>query len=272
MSEEEILNLNTQLNTTEETQKTNTYKDDMEKYTKIDNLDEDPVVDSGKFFLVSFISPEGIMNCTTRGLKIRTHKNKVCYSTLEEAKAVANEINKTDKYFNVFVGETGKWMGWDPAPDDRTKVEDEIWANADQNALMQKLREKEEKQKTQLDELNALVGKKKDIIKNEKKTHKTRVKEAIKEGAKGEVITEEQMEEEQNSQHTLVKPSLRNPRLIREKLRKKLEDKKINNPKPQVSTTAEDLKEKLNDTINKEEKINSNIEKLTALINKSKSV
>lgn len=263
-----------------ETQETSvnvdTYKDDMEKYTKIDNLDEDPVVESGRFFLVSFISPEGVMNCTTRGLKIRTYKNKVCFSTLEEAKAAADEINKKDKYFNVFVGETGKWMGWDPAPEDRSKVEDEVWADADQNALMQKMREKEEKQKTQLDELNALVGKKKDIIKNEKKAHKTRVKEAIKEGAKGEevnseVVTEEQMEQEQQEQKSRIKPSLRNPRLIREKLRKKLEEKKMNNPKSLVPTTAEVLKEKLQDTTDKEEKINSNIEKLTALLNKSKS-
>jgi hypothetical protein len=268
-----------------ETQETSvnvdTYKDDMKKYTMIDNLDEDPVVESGRFFLVSFISPEGVMNCTTRGLKIRTYKNKVCFSTLEEAKTAADEINKKDKYFNVFVGETGKWMGWDPAPDDRSKVEDEVWADADQNALMQKMREKEEKQKTQLDELNALVGKKKDIIKNEKKAHKNRVKEAIKDGAKGEdvnsevvnseVVTEEQIQQEQQKQKSKIKPSLRNPRLIREKLRKKLEEKKMNNPKSLVPTTAEVLKEKLQDTTNKEEKINSNIEKLTSLLNKSKS-
>lgn len=250
-------------------QKFDTYKDDMEKYTKIDNLDEDPVVDSGRFFLVSFISPEGVMNCTTRGLKIRTYKNKVCFSTLEEAKKAADEINKKDKYFNVFVGETGKWMGWDPAPDDRTKVEDEVWADAEQNALMQKMREKEEKQKTQLDELNALVGKKKDIIKNEKKAHKTRVKDAITEGAKeghldSEVVTEKQMQEEKQS-----KSSSRDPRLIRERLRKKLEEKKMNNPL--VPTTTQFLKEKLEDTYDKEKKINSNIQKLTELLDKSKS-
>ncbi len=254
-----------------ETTNVDTYKDDMEKYTKIDNLDEDPVVESGRFFLVSFISPEGVMNCTTRGLKIRTFKNKVCFATLEEAKQAADEINKHDKYFNVFVGETGKWMGWDPAPDDRTKVEDEVWADADQNKLMQKMREKEEKQKTQLDELNALVGKKKDIIKNEKKAHKNRVKTAIKDSANNsEVITEEQMELEQEEQKSLVKPALRNPRLIREKLRKKLEEKKLNNPKFEKPVTTEDVLREKNNPVSNEEKINSNIEKLMKLRNKSK--
>jgi hypothetical protein len=126
------------------TPNTKTYEEDIKKYTKIDNLDEDPVVDSAKFFLVSFISPEGVMNCTTRGFKLRTYKNKVCFSTIEEATHAANEINKTDKYFHVFVGETGKWMGWDPNPDDRTKVESEKWADSEQDALMQKMREKEE--------------------------------------------------------------------------------------------------------------------------------
>ena len=53
------------------------YEDDMKKYTKIDNLDEDPVVESGRYFLVSFVSPEGVMNCKMRGLKIRTYKNKI---------------------------------------------------------------------------------------------------------------------------------------------------------------------------------------------------
>jgi hypothetical protein len=277
----------TQVNSSAESTQVNvdTYKDDMNKYTKIDNLDEDPVVESGRFFLVSFISPEGVMNCTTRGLKIRTYRNKVCFSTLDEAKTAADEINKKDKYFNVFVGETGKWMGWDPAPDDRSKVEDEVWADADQNALMQKMREKEEKQKTQLDELNALVGKKKDIIKNEKKVHKTRIKKSINDGAKGdevnaevntevnaevntEVLTEKQMQQEQKSR---IKRSIRNPRLLREKLRKKLEEKQMNNPKSLVPTTAEVLKEKLQDTTDKQEKINSNIEKLTSLLNNSKS-
>jgi hypothetical protein len=257
-----------------ETTNVDTYKDDMEKYTKIDNLDEDPVVESGRFFLVSFISPEGVMNCTTRGLKIRTFKNKVCFETLEEAKHAADEINKRDKYFNVFVGETGKWMGWDPAPDDRTKVEDEVWADADQNKLMQKMREKEEKQKTQLDELNALVGKKKDIIKNEKKAHKNRVKTAIKDSANNavdtEVVTEEQMEQEQEEQKSLVKPALRNPRLIREKLRKKLEEKKLNNPKFEKPVTTEDVLREKNNSNSNEEKINSNIEKLMKLRNKSK--
>ena len=154
------------------------YVDDMKKYTKIDNLDEDQVVDSGKFFLVSFISPEGVMNCKMRGLKIRTYKNRVVFPTLEEAKAAADEINQKDKYFHVFVGETGKWMGWDPSPDDRNLVAEEHWADKDQNEIMQKMCEREE---TNLNELNALVGKKKAIVDKDKKKHKKRIADTLKE-------------------------------------------------------------------------------------------
>lgn len=248
-----------------------TYTQDIDKYTNIDNLDEDQVVDSSKYFLVSFISPEGVMNCTTRGLKIRTYKNKVCFSSLEEAKMAADEINKKDKYFNVFVGETGKWMGWDPAPDDRTKVEEEKWANPDQDALMQKMREKEDKQ---LNELNALVGKKKDIINKEKKTHKKRVVDAIKTDATENkqdvsVVNEEEFKEE-IKQSTMKKTS-RNPMVIREKLRKKLQDKKLNEPNLVTVNTSQILKERVEETSTQETKLEENIQKLTELLNKAKT-
>ena len=253
------------------TQDVGNYDEDIKKYTKIDNLDEDPVVENGKFFLVSFISPEGVMNCTTRGLKIRTYKNKVCFSSLDEAKHAAEEINKTDKYFNVFVGESGKWMGWDPAPDDRTKVESEKWANADQDALMQKMREKEEKQLT---DLNALVGKKKELINKEGKTHKKRVAQAIKDSAKGEevkaeVVTEETAKEEAEKQK--VRKPNHNPLALRERLRKKLQEKKMNDPElEKPMDTSEVHKEKLQETEEIKTKLDDNIKKLNELLAKAK--
>jgi len=257
---------------------TENYDEDIKKYTKIDNLDEDSVVDSSKYFLVSFISPEGVMNCKTRGFKIRTYKNKVCFSTLEEAKVAADEINKKDKYFHVFVGETGKWMGWDPAPDDRTQVESEKWANTEQDAIMQNLRDKEDKQ---LNDLNALVGKKKDIINKEGKQHKKRVANAIKESAKprddsktqefSEVIDEETMQKESiktksTEQNITKKPH--DPLVIREKLRKKLQEKKMND-KQQIDTSAL-LKDKLVETVETQNKLDENIKKLNDILNKAK--
>jgi len=260
-----------------------TYKEDIDKYTKIDNLDEDPVVDSGKFFLVSFISPEGIMNCNTRGLKIRTHKNKVCFSSLDEARAAADEINKRDKYFHVFVGETGKWMGWDPSPDDRTKVEEEQWANKDQNEVMQSLRKREEQK---LNELNALVGKKKDIINKEGKDHKKRVATAIKKAAKGEqvvdditpqIVNEQTVKEEQEEQQKeQVKPRkvTHDPRAIKARLRKLAEEKKAADNQKEVDKYVKDskqLQESVKETQEVKTKVDDNIKKLNDILEKAKT-
>jgi hypothetical protein len=286
------------------------YEEDMKKYTKIDNLDEDSVVESGKFFLVSFISPEGVMNCKTRGLKIRTHKNRVVFATLEEAKAAAEEINQKDKYFHVFVGETGKWMGWDPSPDDRNLVAEEKWADKDQNELMQEMRNREE---NKLKELNALVGKKKDMQNKEKKNHKKRVANALKESAanvkaskeanrnatqetaqetaqettqettqehqssntdnlKPQTMTEEEVLEEQNN---VVRTAKKNhdPRLVKERLKQKLREKnKTQDPMKKLSeTTVKDMvKQELDQTGETKSKIDENIKKLSDILQKAK--
>lgn len=274
------------------------YEEDMKKYTKIDNLDEDGVVESGKFFLVSFISPEGVMNCKTRGLKIRTHKNRVVFATLEEAKAAAEEINQKDKYFHVFVGETGKWMGWDPSPDDRNLVAEEKWADKDQNELMQEMRNREE---NKLKELNALVGKKKDMQNKEKKNHKKRVANALKESAanvkasketnrnvtqettqeqqssntdnlKPQTMTEEEVLEEQNN---VVRTAKKNhdPRLVKERLKQKLRKKnKTQDPMKKLSeTTVKDMvKQELDQTSETKNKLDENIKKLSDILQKAK--
>lgn len=267
-----------------------TYDEDMKKYTKIDNLDEDCVVDSARFFLVSFISPEGVMNCKMRGLKIRTYKNRVTFSSLEEAKAAADEINQKDKYFHVFVGETGKWMGWDPSPDDRNFVEEEKWANKDQDALMQKMKERESSQKQNLDELNALVGKKKDLIDKEAKTHKKRVAKALKDSATGntgntenqetsenqeqtntpELMTEEQVIEETKN---VSRKSSHNPNAIKERLRKKLQEKKQkeNESKINQQSLHESLGTGVRETTETKNQLENNIKKLTELLEKTKS-
>lgn len=267
---------------TEKSVNVGNYDEDMKKYTKIDNLDEDNVVDSARYFLVSFISPEGVMNCKMRGLKIRTYKNRVTFSTLDEAKAAADEINQKDKYFNVFVGETGKWMGWDPSPDDRNFVEEEKWANKDQDLLMQKMKEKELKQKQDLDELNALVGKKKDIIDKEEKAHKKRVAKALKDSATNkqsepELMTQEEVNEEVNNEveeekKQRVQKTPRNPLFIKERLRKKLQEKKQKEDESKLSkqSVQESLGVEVKETLDTKNQLDSNIKKLTELFEKSK--
>lgn len=81
----------------------------MTEQVKIDYLDEDEPISGQTYALVSFVSPEGVKNTSLRALKIRG-----VFSDLDSAQAKAEELNKKDKYFHIFVVEVGKWTGWDP--------------------------------------------------------------------------------------------------------------------------------------------------------------
>tara|TARA_B100001057_G_scaffold500417_2_gene615360 strand:- start:622 stop:1482 length:861 start_codon:yes stop_codon:yes gene_type:complete len=68
-----------------------------------------------------------------RGIKIRGS-----YSTKDEATARAKKLQLCDSGFNVFVGEVGKWLPWDPNADG---VQDEVFQNTQLNDMMEKYEE-----------------------------------------------------------------------------------------------------------------------------------
>jgi len=70
---------------------------------------------------------------TVRGLKCRG-----TYSTHEQATERAKALHKKDPHFNVYVGEVGQWLPWDPEPDE---VADQQYSNEQLNSLMQSYRE-----------------------------------------------------------------------------------------------------------------------------------
>ena len=96
---------------------------DTKNYTVVDadHLDEDDVIDEQRYCLLSFMSPEGIMNCNTRAVKFRG-----AFPTLEAAEKHAAKLEKQDGYFKIFVGETGKWLPCDP---NTKKVDQEKTSN-----------------------------------------------------------------------------------------------------------------------------------------------
>ena len=63
-----------------------------------------------------------------RGVKVRG-----VYSLKEDAENRAKSLAKTDSTFNVFVGQVGYWLPWDPNPDN---VENEVFSNEELNNLM----------------------------------------------------------------------------------------------------------------------------------------
>lgn len=179
-----------------------------DKYTKIDCLDEDPVIKGQLYVLLSFISPEGIMNCKIRGLKVRG-----VYATESEAKAACEKLKKKDKYFDVFIGEVGKWLPWDPS---LKHVENVKYHNQKLDKIMSNLH------KTELNSLNELVGRRKEMLDKETVSHKNRIKNSIKESVDN--YTEDENVEEKKDHK--IKPVSRNPATVKQRLQQTLKNKR----------------------------------------------
>jgi len=73
---------------------------------------------------------------TVRGLKVRG-----VYGTQGEAVARSKKLQRTDPLHNIFVGEVGKWLPWDPEP---SEIADQEYAEDQLNTLMKKYKENEE--------------------------------------------------------------------------------------------------------------------------------
>lgn len=133
---------------------------------EIDYLTEDEPIASQQFVCLSFLSPEGISNCTMRGIKIRG-----VYATEKEAAARAQYLQKIDPDFHIFVGQVGKWLPWD----DVDKVDDEVYREDKLNNIMKnykenqlKSKEMEEERKREL--LNKTIKEQRDLKEQEDNT------------------------------------------------------------------------------------------------------
>jgi hypothetical protein len=73
---------------------------------------------------------------SVRGLKVRG-----VYGSQAEAEARSKELQRVDQIHNIFLGEIGKWLPWDPAPSD---VANQEYAEEQLNTLMKKYKENEE--------------------------------------------------------------------------------------------------------------------------------
>lgn len=133
---------------------------------KIDYLVEDSVLANQAWVCMSFLSPEGIRNCKIRGIKVRG-----VYATKEDADARAKELQQVDPDFHVFVGEVGKWLGWDPDPN---SVEDQQYREEELQKLMFNYKKNQEKTKLMEQERkNSMVN---DAMKTEKRKRKNKNK------------------------------------------------------------------------------------------------
>ena len=72
---------------------------------------------------------------TVRGMKVRG-----VYDTYNEALARAKTLQKLDPSFNVYVGQVGFWLPWDPEP---SEVADQEYADDQLNQLMKQYKQNE---------------------------------------------------------------------------------------------------------------------------------
>ena len=82
---------------------------------------------------------------TTRGLKIRG-----TYDTYKEAAVRAQVLRRKDPSFNVFVGQVGSWLPWDPECD---KVQEQEYQEQMLNDLVKKYKENMENSNDMYDQL-----------------------------------------------------------------------------------------------------------------------
>ena len=87
---------------------------------------------------------ENDFRTTIRGVKIRG-----VYDTMREAEVRAKLLQKRDRNFNVFVGQVGYWLPWNPQHD---KIENQEYAESELNNLVKEYRANNEKKEQHFNE------------------------------------------------------------------------------------------------------------------------
>ena len=238
-----------------------TEKKVLSKYTLVnpDNLDEDEPIRGQEFCLMSFMSPEGIMNCNVRAVKFRG-----AFSNIEDAKKRAKELEKKDKYFKIFIGETGKWLDFDPPS---SRVEEECSSNpGTQNIINQQ-------RKQRMKKLNDLATVTKQKIDNEDKGGKERRSESKKAGAASDAVEKQRTKKQEavklatakQEEKQTAKRQQANPRVVaventKARIKKRLAE--IQNEKMKAELAKEDRSGRVEDPTKRSDKTVSLDEKI----------
>jgi hypothetical protein len=106
---------------------------DLAKYTN--NVDDFKYREEEK--LNALFDKENSFQTSVRGLKVRG-----VYDTKAEADSRAAALQRTDQSFDVFVGQVGYWLPWDPCT---TKVQNQEYLDKDLNNLVKEYKANEAK-------------------------------------------------------------------------------------------------------------------------------
>lgn len=116
----------------------------LETIAKNYDLDRNKIQEKYKDFLYineeklqSEFNEQNDFRTSVRGVKIRGS-----YDSLKEAEVRAKVLQRKDRNHNVFVGQVGFWLPWDPSSH---RVENQEYMESELNTLVKKYKENQEK-------------------------------------------------------------------------------------------------------------------------------
>jgi len=126
------LNITTVMNDYEPFIKKN--RDEIQKTTIVEAYDNFMYTNKTKLEDAFYAMNE--FRTSVRGIKVRG-----VYGNPKEAELKAKKLQTKDKYHNIFIGDVGKWLPWDPQPHE---IADQEYAQDELNTLMRKYKENED--------------------------------------------------------------------------------------------------------------------------------
>jgi hypothetical protein len=133
----------------------------------IDYLSEDDVIENQLFYCVSFIPADKAKSALNGAVKVRG-----VFSTLEATQKFAKEMSKKHDKFDTLVGSVGKWVPFNPDPE---QIEDEEYREKELNKLVKGYKDGREKATEQFEERKETMMKE-TAVEEEKKLKKQRQK------------------------------------------------------------------------------------------------
>jgi len=227
---------------------------------KVDYLDEDPVISSQKYCVISVLTPKNFKDIDDKS-SMYTFKVRGSYETVDEAQKRIQFLNSIDPNVNIYLAEVGKWCPFD---DDPEKAKDAVYKDEELNRLMKGYKENQEKAKEHFQQRKAeMVAKaladtkeKKEKLKAEEDERKKLLKKVIVDAPaenSQEVISSLENSSSGNNKQidVMVEETLQEKeKQLKEKEKKVLEGKKEIEQKKGEIHTQQDKIRKLNDEMN----------------------
>lgn len=230
----------------------------------VDYLTEDDPMPGQNWVCLSFLAPEieRIKNCSLRGIKVRGVFNK-----REDADEHAEKLRKKDPDFDIFVGEVGKWLPWDPDPE---QIENEKWQEKELNHIASKYKKAREQSKVMFEERKEEMMRKTALEEDNKlKKIRSRLRKKLDKQKQKElesgVALDKAIKQKKNSKNSKDKNEP-------DEAPKLLNQNKIDEMMKRIKDKEEELKKERDSLVQKSLEVHKEQEELNQLDNELKEV